>query len=188
MRSTDCGLRLADCGLDTRPSNPQSAIHNPQWLAGALLLALLPPPVGAQQPDSTVRGTTSLPPVVVTGVRLPTVRELARGLAGRTATLNVQDLDARGVRSLADALEQLPGGSGLGARVKIGARRGGVPARRELGASAGSWGRYELKAHAGARHSVWDYYLGARYEHETGWRQDTRSRIGTVFAKVGLLN
>src|SRR5213594_5219537 len=40
---------------------------------------------------------------------LPTVRELARGLAGRTATLSAQDLDARGVRSLADALEQLPG-------------------------------------------------------------------------------
>jgi len=45
--------------------------------------------------------------VVVTGVRLPTVRELARGLAGRTATLHAADLDARGVRSLADALEQL---------------------------------------------------------------------------------
>src|SRR5207248_9368583 len=109
MRSTDCGLRISDCGLDTRPSNPQSAIHNPQWLAGALRVAMLPLPVGAQQPDSTLRDTTSLPPVVVTGVRLPTVRELARGLAGRTATLDVQALDARGVRSLADALEQLPG-------------------------------------------------------------------------------
>src|SRR5206468_1375780 len=30
-------------------------------------------------------------------------------LAGRTATLHAADLDARGVRSLADALEQLPG-------------------------------------------------------------------------------
>src|SRR5947199_4970861 len=109
MRSIDCGLVIADCGLDTRPSNPQSAIRTPQWLAAALLLALRPAPAGAQQPDSTLKDTASLPPVVVTGVRLPTVRELARGLAGRTATLDVQDLDARGVRSLADALEQLPG-------------------------------------------------------------------------------
>src|SRR5207248_1948514 len=191
MRSIDCGLVIADCGLDTRPSNPQSAIRNPQWLAAALLLALLPPPAGAQHPDSTLQDTAALAPVVVTGVRLPTVRERARGLAGRTATLDVQALDARGVRSLADALEQLPGvttSDELGAAVNLVPRRGGVPASRELEASAGSWGRYELKAHAGARHGVWDYYVGARYEHETGWRQDTRSRIGTLFAKVGLLN
>ena len=242
-------------------SVPRSAFRLPRLLEGALLFALLPRPVGAQQPDSTLRDTTSLPPVVVTGVRLPTVRELARGLAGRTATLDVQDLDARGVRSLADALEQLPGvttsdelgaaaqldvslrgfqvspviglpqgvtvyvdgvranepdahevnfdllpledmervdvvygpsvllgRNALGAAVNLVTRRGGVPASREVEASAGSWGRYELKAHAGARQGVWDYYVGARYEHETGWRQDTRSRIGTLFAKVGLLN
>src|SRR5438309_5680162 len=107
MRSIDCGSAIADCGLDARSSNPQFAIRNPQSLAGALILALLTPPVGAQQPDSLP--TDTLAPVVVTGVRLPTVRELARGLAGRTATLHAADLDARGVRSLADALEQLPG-------------------------------------------------------------------------------
>src|SRR5258708_8124133 len=81
-------------------------------------LCVLPPLVAialalrsalAQQPDTLPRDTTTLAPVVVTGVRLPTVGELARGLAGRTATLSAQDLDARGVRSLADALEQLPG-------------------------------------------------------------------------------
>src|SRR2546430_15870038 len=69
----------------------------------------LPPPAGAQQPDSIPKDTTTLAPVVVPGVGLPTWRELARGLAGRTATLDAQDLDARGVRTLADALEQLPG-------------------------------------------------------------------------------
>src|SRR5947208_14059326 len=107
MRSTDCGLAIADCGLDARSSNPQSAIRNPQSLAGALILALLTPPAGAQQPAPLP--TDTLSPVVVTGVRLPTARELARGLAGRTATLHAADVDARGVRSLADALEQLPG-------------------------------------------------------------------------------
>jgi len=228
-----------------------------------VLVSLLPPPAGAQQPDSVPNDTTTLAPVVVTGVRLPTVRELVRGLAGRTASLDARDLDARGVRSLADALEQLPGvttsdelgatvqldvslrgfqvspvigvpqgvtvyvdgvranepdahevnfdllpledvervevvygpsvllgRNALGAAVNLVTRRGGSasPAARELEASAGSWGRYELKARAGARHGVWDYYIGARYEREGGWREDTRSRIGTLFAKLGLLN
>jgi len=261
MRSTDCGLAIADCGLDTPASNPQSAIRNRQWLAGATLLVLLAAPTSAQQPDSTPKDTTLLAPVVVTGVRLPTVRELARGLAGRTATLSAQDLDARGVRSLADALEQLPGvttsdelgatgqldvslrgfqvspviglpqgvtvyvdgvranepdahevnfdllpledvervevvygpsvllgRNALGAAVNLVTRRGTSPASRELEASAGSYGRYELKTHVGARHGVWDYYLGARYEREAGWRQDTQSRIATLFGKIGLLN
>src|SRR5213593_2922728 len=259
MRLTDCGLAIADCALDARPSNPQSAIRNPQLLAGALVLALLASPARAQQPDSVP--TDTLAPVVVTGVRLPTVRELARGLTGRTAILNAGDLDARGVRSLADALEQLPGvttsdelgatgqldvslrgfqvspviglpqgvtvyvdgvranepdahevnfdllpledvdrvevvygpsvllgRNALGAAVNLVTRRGGVPTSTEVEGSAGSWDRYELKARTGARHGIWDYYVGARYEREGGWREDTHSRIGTLFAKVGLLN
>ena len=86
---------------------PHSALRIPHLLAGVITLVLATRPAGAQQPDSLP--TDTLAPVVVTGVRLPTVRELARGLAGRTATLDAQDLDARGVRTLADALEQLPG-------------------------------------------------------------------------------
>src|SRR2546430_11300893 len=30
---TNCGLAIADCGLEARTSNPQSALRNPQWLA-----------------------------------------------------------------------------------------------------------------------------------------------------------
>src|SRR6266700_5077698 len=102
MPSTECGVRNAECGMrnaelngpcraaasafDARPDTPHSALRIPHLLAGAMLLGLLPTPVGAQRPDSTSRDT--LAPVVVTGVRLPTVREIARGLAGRTATLN----------------------------------------------------------------------------------------------------
>ncbi len=243
------------------PSIPHSALRIPHLLVGAIVLALFPRPAGAQQPDSTPKDTTTLAPVVVTGVRLPAVRELARGLAGRTATLDARDLDARGVRSLADALEQLPGvttsdelgatgqldvslrgfqvspviglpqgvtvyvdgvranepdahevnfdllpledvervevvygpsvllgRNALGAAVNLVTRRGTMPPSREVEASAGSYDRYELKAHAGARHGVWDYYVGARYEREQGWRQDTRSRIATLFGKLGLLN
>src|SRR2546428_682037 len=221
----------------------------------------VPPLAGAQQPDSTPKDSATLAPVVVTGVRLPSVRELARGLAGRTAALTATDLDARGVRSLADALEQLPGvttsdelgatgqldvslrgfqvspviglpqgvtvyvdgvranepdahevnfdllpledvervevvygpsvllgRNALGAAVNLVTRRGTSPAGREVEASAGSFGRYELKAHTGARAGLWDYYLGARYEREAGWRDETQSRIATLFGKVGLLN
>src|SRR2546428_10582232 len=82
----------------------------------------------------------------------------------------------------------LLGRNALGAAVNLVTRRGASPAAREIEASAGSWGRYELKARAGARHGAWDYYVGARYERERGWREDTRSRIGTLFAKLGLLN
>ena len=225
--------------------------------ARALALALLPSLAGAQQPDSLP--TDTLAPVVVTGVRLPTARELARGLAGRTATLHAVDLDARGVRSLADALEQLPGvttsdelgapgqldvtlrgfqvsptiglpqgvtvyldgvrvnepdahevnfdllpledvdhvdvtygpsvllgRNSLGAAVNLVTRRGSVPAERELEASGGSFGRYELKARAGDRRGMWDYYVGTRYEHEDGWRAATPSRTATLFGKLGV--
>src|SRR3989442_8092029 len=225
------------------------------------MVGLLAPHGGAQQSDSLPKGSATVAPVVVTGLRLPSVRELARGLAGRTAALSATDLDARGVRSLADALEQLPGittsdelgatgqldvslrgfnvspviglpqgvtvyvdgvranepgahevnfdllpledvervevvygpsvlvgRNALGAAVNLVTRRGANPPSRELEASAGSFGRYELKAHAGARPGVWGYYLGARYEREGGWRDDTQSRVGPLFAKARLLN
>src|SRR6266516_3041642 len=115
MRSTERGSRNAERA--TKPSGrsrdgvsadvPRSSFRVPRLLGGATLLAFSTAPAGGQQLDSV--STDTLAPVVVTGVRLPTVRELARGLAGRTASLDARDLDSRGVRSLADALEQLPG-------------------------------------------------------------------------------
>src|SRR2546425_5381951 len=260
MPSTECGVRSVECGVETRTSTPHSAPRIPHWLVGALLASTLTTPVSAQQSDSTPKDTTLLAPVVVTGVRLPTVRDLARGLAGRTAVLRAQDLDARGVRSLADALEQLPGvttsdelgatgqldvslrgfqvspviglpqgvtvyvdgvranepdahevnfdllpledvervevvygpsvllgRNALGAAVNLVTRRGASPAAREIEASAGRWGRYELKAGAGARPGGWGYYVGARYQGGGGWREGTRGRVGTPVAKLGLL-
>src|SRR5260370_162210 len=111
----------------------------------APFVALAPRNAVAQQSDTLPRDTTTLAPVVVTGVRLPTVGELARGLAGRTATLSAQDLDARGVRSLADALEQLPGvttADELGATAPLDvALRGFPPAPRRLEGAGGGGGR-----------------------------------------------
>src|SRR5436189_1450743 len=261
MRNSKCGIAGKGHSLPNASTDiPHSALRIPHLLAGALLLAWLPSLAGAQQPDSVPKDTTTLTPVVVTGVRLPTTGETARGLTGRSAVLDATDLDARGVSTLADALEMLPGvttadelgaaaqldvtlrgfqvsptiglpqgitvyvdgvrvnepdanevnfdllpledvervevsygpsvllgRNSLGAAVNLVTRRGASPAAREIEASAGSWGRYELKARAGARHGVWDYYVGARYEGEGGWREDTRSRIGTLFAKPGLL-
>src|SRR5256886_26375 len=109
MPSTECGVRSAECGVEGRTSAPHSALRTPHLLAGAMMLALVPPPARAQQPDSTLKDTAALAPVVVTGVRLPAAPEMARGLTGQSATLSVADLDARGVSTLAHALEMLPG-------------------------------------------------------------------------------
>jgi len=228
--------------------------------AGVLLLVVPTAPAGAQQPDSTPKDTATLAPVVVTGVRLPTTGETARGLTGQSAVLDATALDARGVSTLADALEMLPGvttadelgapaqldvtlrgfqvsptiglpqgitvyvdgvrvnepdanevnfdllpledlervevsygpsvllgRNSLGAAVNLVTRRGRAPAVQEIELSGGSYGRYEVKANAGDRLGIWDYYVGVRYEHEDGWRQATMSRIGTLFAKLGLL-
>jgi outer membrane cobalamin receptor len=74
-----------------------------------MLLLALPFAASAQKPDSLPKDTVTLTPVVVSATRLPAVSEVVRGLTGRTATLDGEDLDSRGVRTLADALEELPG-------------------------------------------------------------------------------
>src|SRR5947208_14186398 len=115
MGNAECGIvKQGRSRPEASPDIPHSALRIPHLLAGGLLLALATPPAGAQQPDSVPRDTTTLAPVAVTGVRLPTVRELARGLAGRTAPLDAQDLDARGVRSIADTPGAPPGVSAAG--------------------------------------------------------------------------
>ena len=260
MLSTERGTRKSERGTAGPASVPRSAFRLPRLLAGALLLVLLPLLAGAQQTDSTPKDTTTLAPVVVTGTRLPSVHEVVRGLTGRTATLTSSDLDERGVRSLADALEELPGvttsdelgalaqldvtlrgfqvsptiglpqgvtvyvdgvrmnepdanevnfdllpledvervevvygpsvllgRNSLGAAVNLVTRRGSAPGAREVEVSGGSYGRYEVKLQAGDRRGHWDYYLGARYEHETGWRQATTSGIATLFGKLGVI-
>src|SRR3989475_3991156 len=253
----------AECGVAS-PDIPHSALRIPHLLAGAVVLCLLPALAGAQQPaqhaDSTPKDTATLAPVVVTGVRLPTTGETARGLTGQSAVLDATALDARGVSTLADALEMLPGvttadelgapaqldvtlrgfqvsptiglpqgitvyvdgvrvnepdanevnfdllpledlervevsygpsvllgRNSLGAAVNLVTRRGPAAAVQENELSGGRAGRYEVNANAGDRLGIWDYYVGVRYEHEDGWRQATMSRIGTLFAKLGLL-
>src|SRR3989454_10928080 len=85
----------ADCGVAS-PDIPHSALRIPHLLAGVLLLALLPPLSGAQQPDSVPKDTPIPAPLVVTRAPLPTARELARGPARGTPTPDAQDLAPRG--------------------------------------------------------------------------------------------
>src|SRR2546425_4111311 len=66
------------------------------------LLALLPAALGAQQPADTV----TLKPVVVTATRLPTSPD---ALTAAVAVLPGDELRARGVTQVADALRGVPG-------------------------------------------------------------------------------
>src|SRR2546426_12668871 len=99
MRSTERGTWNAEVGTKSRgrlrsrarPDVTRSAFRLPRLLAGAVTLALLPLPAGAQPPDSLPTDTHS--PVVVTAVRLPTPRELGRRLARPTPTLLAADPD-----------------------------------------------------------------------------------------------
>src|SRR2546430_14621156 len=109
MPSTECGVRSAECGVEGRTSTPHSALRTAHLLAGAMMLALVPPPARAQQPDSTLKDTAALAPVVVTGVRLPAAPEMAPRLTGQSATPSAAALDPRGGRPLAAALRVLPG-------------------------------------------------------------------------------
>src|SRR5947209_189214 len=214
MRSTERGTRNAEVGTKrrgrlrsrARPDVPRSAFRLPRFLTRAPLLALLAPPARAQQPDSVP--TDTLAPVVVTGqldvslrgFQVSPVIGLPQGVTVYVDGVRANEPDAHEVNFDLLPLEDvervevvygpsiLLGRNALGAAVNLVTRRGTSPAGREIEASAGSFGRYELKAHAGARAGPWDYYLGARYEREAGWRDATQSRIATLFAKVGLLN
>src|SRR3989442_143571 len=106
MPSIECGTGNAECGIARKgrshpqasTDTPHSAFPIPHLLAGAVTLALLPLPARAQQADSIPADT--LAPCSVTGVRLPTVRDLAPCLAVRTPTLGAVSLDIRGVTYL----------------------------------------------------------------------------------------
>lgn len=105
MRSTDCGLRIVGCGMEGRPSNPQSALRNPQLLVGATLLALLAAPARAQQPDSVPRDTVVLAPIEVISSIVPLAGpRIGSGVPARVTTFTGRDIDAWEPRTLADAL------------------------------------------------------------------------------------
>ena len=52
--------------------------------------------------------------------------------------------------------------------------------------SGGSFGRQNYLLRLGGTARPFDYYLGMRYSDETGWRDDSETRIGRVLAKLGL--
>ena len=74
----------------------------------------------------------------------------------------------------------------LGAAVTITTRRGQERFELVPEISGGSFGRQNYLLRLGGTARPFDYYLGMRYTDETGWRDDSETRIGRVLAKLGL--
>src|SRR5262249_127470 len=139
------------------------------------------------QPDLSLRGfsaspVTGLPQgisVFLDGVRLnePTVEEV---------NFDLIPLDDVELIEVIRGPSVLFGRNTLGAAVNMITRRG--QERFELGPeiSGGSFGRQNYLLRLGGIGGPADYYLGVRYTEESGWRDDSNTRIARVLAKVGL--
>ena len=72
-------------------------------------------------------------------------------------------------------------GGSIGVRMKSGRDYPGAV----LNAFGGSFGRRAVEAQYGGQSGDVDFYVGATYLGETGWRDFSNSRVRQVFAKVG---
>jgi vitamin B12 transporter len=101
---------------------PARSAFPARWCGAALLLAATAAQLGAQQS----RDTTQLPEIVVTATRYPVSADSV-GVA--VTVLRGDDLRAQGIRSVGDALRQVPGaqvvqGGGFGAQTSLFLRGG----------------------------------------------------------------
>jgi iron complex outermembrane receptor protein len=114
MRNSECGIDEKGHSLPEASTDiPHSALRIPHLLAGALVLALMPPPAGAQQPDTTRQDTTpsfTLPPIEVRASIIPTAGPtVGSSVPARIATVTGREIDAWEPRLLADALASQAG-------------------------------------------------------------------------------
>ena len=72
-------------------------------------------------------------------------------------------------------------GGSIGVRMKSGREYPGAV----LNINGGSFGRYAVDAQYGGQKDNVDYYIGANYFNEHGWRQFSNSKVRQMFAKVG---
>jgi len=72
-------------------------------------------------------------------------------------------------------------GGALSMRTKRGFDFPGV----ELGASGGSWGRWDVQGEYGGSHGPFDWFLGFNVLSENGWREESPTDLRQLFAKVG---
>lgn len=139
------------------------------------------------QPNLSLRGFTVSPvtglpqgvSVFLDGVRLnePTVEEV---------NFDLIPLDDAEAVEVIRGPSVLFGRNTLGAAVNILTRRGEARAELVPEISGGSFGRQNYLLRLGGTLQPLDYYLGMRYTDETGWRDDTNTRIGRVLAKLGV--
>ncbi len=82
----------------------------------------------------------------------------------------------------------LLGPNSLGGAVNLVTRRGTGPPSGELELSRGSFNAVSGEGSLGGRSlHAWDYYLGAGYEREDGWREATNAENANAFLNVGTL-
>ncbi|MGH7671276.1 MAG: TonB-dependent receptor plug domain-containing protein [Gemmatimonadales bacterium] len=82
----------------------------------------------------------------------------------------------------------LLGPNSLGGAVNLVTRRGTGPLSGELELSRGSFNAVSGEGSLGGRSlRGWDYYLGAGYEREDGWREATNAENANAFMNVGTL-
>ena len=139
------------------------------------------------QPNLSLRGffaspVTGLPQgvsVFLDGVRInePTVEEV---------NFDLIPLDDAELVEVIRGASVLFGRNTLGAAVTITTRRGQERFELAPEISGGSFGRQNYLLRLGGTARPLDYYLGMRYTDETGWRDDSETRIGRVLAKLGL--
>jgi len=139
------------------------------------------------QPDLSLRGFVASPvtgvpqgiSVFLDGVRLnePTVEEVNFDLIPLDDAESIQVIRGPSV---------LFGRNTLGAAISIITRRGQERFELMPGIAGGSFGRQEYTLRLGGGLGPFDYYMGLRYSNETGWRQDSDSRIGQALGKLGI--
>jgi len=139
------------------------------------------------QPDLTLRGfvaspVTGLPQgisVFRDGVRLnePTVEEVNWDLIPLDDVESIQIIRGPSV---------LFGRNTLGAAINIVTRRGQERFEMTPEATGGSFGQQDYTLRLGGAFRPFDYYVGVRYSHEVGWRDDSDARIGRALGKIGI--
>ena len=128
---------------------------------------------------TSVTGVPQGVSVFVDGVRVnePTVEEVNFDL------LPLDDIDRV---ELIRGTSAVFGRNTLGGAVNIITRRG--ENRREIvpEIEAGSFGRQKYRLRVSGAEGPIAYYVGGSYFREDGWREQSASRLGKMFAKVGL--
>lgn len=82
----------------------------------------------------------------------------------------------------------LLGRNSLGGAINLITRRGEGPLEGELEVGGGSYGQYSTEGNlAGKTRGGFDYYVGAGFNNEDGWRQATKGRQYNLFVNMGKL-